>query len=185
MCRPEVYKIKSIIFHTLLRRASQLRVFCEGAQGNGAAIAADLARVVGLFASILVEEYSGPAAQFDPMTPLAESSELSSFDPQRYEPKDGCLVCDFCGADIFQTYFESEICCADSPDISQASKPDPFVLCSGCYAEGRSCQCQRMTLLQCYSFNDLCKELQDAIIVLGIYQTKNRLKIDAQGFDFQ
>ncbi|KAF4603831.1 hypothetical protein EYR40_001003 [Pleurotus pulmonarius] len=185
VCRPEIYKIKSIVFYTLLRRASQLRVFCEGTQGNGAAIAADLARVVGLFASILVEEYSGPAAQFDPMTPLAESSELSSFDPQRYEPKDGCLVCDFCGADIFQTYFESEICCADSPDTSQTSKPDPFVLCSGCYAEGRSCQCQRMTLLQCYSFNDLCKELQDAIIVLGTYQTKNQLKIDAQGFDFQ
>lgn len=148
-------------------------------------MAADLARVVDLFASILVEEYSGPATQFDPLMPLTASSEFSSFDPQRYEPKDGCLVCDFCGADIFQTYFESEICCADSPYTSQASKPDPFVLCSGCYAEGRSCKCQRMTLLQRYSFNDLHKEWQDATIVLGAYQTKNRLEISAQSFDFQ
>ncbi|KAG9226124.1 hypothetical protein CCMSSC00406_0005035 [Pleurotus cornucopiae] len=184
VCRPETYKIKSIIFYTLLQKASQLRALTEG-QEHGAAIAADLASVVDLFASILVEEYSGPTPQFDPLTPVTASSEPSSFDPRCYEPKDGCLVCDFCGADIFQTYFESENCCADSPDTAQASKSDPFVLCSGCYAEGRLCKCQRMTLLQCYSFDDLHKELQDAIIVLETYQTKNRLTIDAQRFDFQ
>ncbi|KAJ8699908.1 hypothetical protein PTI98_002985 [Pleurotus ostreatus] len=184
VCRPETYKIKSIIFYTLLQKASQLRALTER-QEHGTAIAADLASVVDLFASILVEEYSGPAPQFDPLTPGTASSEPSSFDPRCYEPKDGCLVCDFCGADIFQTYFESENCCADSPDTAQASKSDPFVLCPGCYAEGRLCQCQRMTLLQCYSFDDLHKELQDAIIVLETYQTKNRLTIDAQRFDVQ
>ncbi|KAL5511133.1 hypothetical protein ACEPAH_4348 [Sanghuangporus vaninii] len=49
------------------------------------------------------------------------------------------LTCDFCGADIFQSFFECRRC---------SNGEDNLIVCPGCYIEGRTCDCTIMTPTQ-------------------------------------
>ncbi|KAL5532641.1 hypothetical protein ACEPAF_4415 [Sanghuangporus sanghuang] len=49
------------------------------------------------------------------------------------------LTCDFCGADIFQSFFECQRC---------FNGEDNLIVCPGCYIEGRTCSCTIMTPTQ-------------------------------------
>ncbi len=49
------------------------------------------------------------------------------------------IACDFCGADIFQSFFECTECA--SP---QSTDEPAYILCAACYTEGRSCTCRTM-----------------------------------------
>ena len=51
------------------------------------------------------------------------------------------LVCDYCGADIFQSYFECTSSSCGDPVPVDGQTRDPIHICVGCAVEGRSCNC--------------------------------------------
>lgn len=103
-----------------------------------------------LYDSILVEEYepghkgmvSGP------------TSRRPSVD------EDICLPCDFCGCDIFQSFFGC------GPYI------DGCVVCPGCYVEGRSCKCKnaKMQPMQYRDFQQLVDVRTNAVNAVARYE---------------
>lgn len=58
--------------------------------------------------------------------------------------------CDFCGADIFQSFFECSACL----DLD-ADPPRPYQMCAGCYVEGRKCACGGLGPTQRMPFDTL------------------------------
>jgi hypothetical protein len=146
VCRQEIYKVKSNIFHALQhftrlaedlpeRRESKL---CLTSTEN-------LKQLACLFDDILAAEVS---ISRDSM-PHVSQSDASHTDN---------LHCDFCGADIFQSFFECDSCLpASSSGVSAGILPvgDGLVLCPLCYVEGRTCQCGKMQPVQCRPFSDL------------------------------
>lgn len=93
--------------------------------------------------------------------PFRSESDGSTVPPilaPNYVPS--CLICDFCGGDIFQSFFECKICHTDS--LACGQKVDNIVICPGCYVEGRSCSCTFMTPVQNYALQILLKAQNDA-----------------------
>ncbi|OJT06140.1 hypothetical protein TRAPUB_3075 [Trametes pubescens] len=71
------------------------------------------------------------------------------------------LACDFCGADIFQSFFECKECrTADDGSVPQPG--DGLLICPACYVEGRSCDCRQMEPMQTRSFDMLLSDRNDA-----------------------
>jgi hypothetical protein len=92
-----------------------------------------LSETLSLYDTIISDEYS----------PLS-----SRIDPTAHER----TTCDFCGADVFQSFFECRKCTAGQ---SGPSDHGSYVVCPGCYVEGRSCKCLIMEPMQCRPFDDL------------------------------
>ena len=168
-------------------------------------MARDLRLLIGLFDTILHEEYS-PAHE-DLQTIFGSTSTLSNLDPDELpaifvsrtplkrqprlllkpssEPGHGTaeehqssaahnFACDFCGADIFQSFFECRQCrpmhdtgSDDQDEEGQWQHGDGLLICSHCYAEGRTCLCQTsMYPVQCRPFGDLLSDRNEAAKVL-------------------
>lgn len=71
------------------------------------------------------------------------------------------LTCDYCGADIFQSYFECSTC-GDSNSTDRETR-DPIHICVGCAVEGRSCNCgQARPRQRCES--DVLFKIQNAAV---------------------
>ncbi|KAF8831187.1 hypothetical protein HHX47_DHR1000231 [Lentinula edodes] len=68
------------------------------------------------------------------------------------------LSCDFCGADIFQSFLE----CQDCFSLGDLVR-DPCTICPGCYAEGRSCRCQSMRPKQLQPLDNILQERNKVI----------------------
>ncbi|KAI0637005.1 hypothetical protein C8Q77DRAFT_1051081 [Trametes polyzona] len=75
------------------------------------------------------------------------------------------FACDFCGADIFQSFFECERCVAPHSDYEKTG--DGLHICPGCYVEGRICECEKMQPIQCRPFADLVSDRNDAAKVVS------------------
>ncbi|KAI0831274.1 hypothetical protein BC628DRAFT_746277 [Trametes gibbosa] len=77
------------------------------------------------------------------------------------------LACDFCGADIFQSFFECKTCqtCTDGSALSPG---DGLLICPACYVEGRLCECGEMEPVQCRSFDTLLSDRNEAARVLNL-----------------
>jgi hypothetical protein len=110
-------------------------------------MAYDLLHLVGIFDDILIEEYS----KDHDATPRLD-----------FSTQDGHITCDFCGADIFHSFFECQDCTLsdtlpDGDTITDHKLPsgDGLVICPPCFVEGRSCGCQRMFPAQRRPFTDL------------------------------
>ena len=73
------------------------------------------------------------------------------------------IDCDCCGADIFQGFFECRIC---------DSAAGGYVVCPGCYAEGRSCKHQIMQPMQRRPFKSLLDTRTTAIEVVHMYESR-------------
>ncbi len=124
-------------------------------------LANDLTTVLQLYDQILVEEFS-PLGKFIPFKSSRSPSgdvppEAGTQPPQLAED---FHACDFCGADIFQSYFQ---CTGNS---AKKSGEKGFLVCPGCYVEGRTCTCQAMEQMQCQSFDVLFAARWDALEVL-------------------
>lgn len=70
------------------------------------------------------------------------------------------LMCDFCGADIFQSFFECRDCgqskLNESPEAATGNNAGyDLLVCPGCYVEGRICRCGSMTPGQWVPFEQL------------------------------
>lgn len=109
-----------------------------------------LIRLLSFLNEILIEEWS-PDHQKLKHLPADSAHELHS--------------CDFCGADIFQSFFA----CSKCSDSDYGSE---FICCSGCYVEGRSCICgpASMEPYQRWRFDDLVLELNVAANIINKYQ---------------
>lgn len=141
VCRQEIYKVKSNIFHAL----QHFTKLTEDLPERHSTASTDLKQLVYLFDEILAGEFS---VSRDSM-PHVSQSEMSHTDN---------LHCDFCGADIFQSFFECDSCLpASSSAVSAGVLPvgDGLVLCPLCYVEGRTCQCGEMQPVQCRPFSEL------------------------------
>lgn len=110
-------------------------------EGSVDLLVATLTKLVLLFQKIVAEE---DAATLAGCVPLCDpSSETPS------------LACAFCGADIFCSYFEC-------PDHAHAKHSEGFVVCPGCYAEGRGCTLCRMAPMQLQPLDALREDLEAA-----------------------
>ncbi|KAJ7097801.1 hypothetical protein B0H15DRAFT_772680, partial [Mycena belliarum] len=165
VCRSEIYRVKSTIYYTLLRaiqRVSDLRRRqSESVSGSRNAMASTsqqdmvtqldaLRRVLLLFDSIIVEEYSPEANNMRKLA--AAVSQPSAMDVDAEDGDVGQLSCDFCGGDIFQSFFECRTCVHGRRPVLPGAG---FMLCSGCYVEGRTCGCEAMIPMQCRPFDQL------------------------------
>lgn len=61
---------------------------------------------------------------------------------------DDIFSCDYCAADVFQSFFECRSCVPNTAE-------DPITVCAPCYSEGRSCPCTNMKPRQRRPFEDL------------------------------
>ncbi|KAF7305036.1 JmjC domain-containing protein [Mycena kentingensis (nom. inval.)] len=133
VCRVETYRVKSTIYHTLVdatKRAKENNIKHKGE------LSSNLRKLIRLYDAILEDEY-------------AETSEDIPNLPERGFDEIGQLVCDFCGADIFQSFFEC------GGDDKPEARGTGFKICSGCYVEGRACKCTTMVPVQCRPFKSL------------------------------
>ncbi|KAG6814509.1 hypothetical protein H0H92_000034 [Tricholoma furcatifolium] len=95
-----------------------------------------------LFEWILLEESPPKRGKIRCLDPPSADSYISDVND---------LTCDFCGADIFQSYFECLLCVSFPP----AKSGDGFIICPGCYIDGRACSCGKMEPMQRHSFEEL------------------------------
>ncbi|GJE95153.1 hypothetical protein PsYK624_113340 [Phanerochaete sordida] len=103
-----------------------------------------------------------PAQKFDQAYEQNEAEHLANF------------CCDFCGSDIFQSYFECSSCrpfnAEDEDDMRSDEETrlgDGVLICPPCYVEGRTCSCTEMKPGQCRPFTDLLRDRNDAAALLS------------------
>ncbi|KAG1827118.1 uncharacterized protein BJ212DRAFT_31326 [Suillus subaureus] len=164
VCRPETYKVKLNIYRALYRQTQILRELQEQQTSSphldrsSPTVNSDLERVADdlydlleLLDDVLGEEYS-PKHQDMPHVSQSDTSHQSN------------ICCDFCGADIFQSFFECLPCALHSPGINDEMKiGDGIVVCPLCYVEGRGCNCGAMNPIQCRPFGDLLRVRDEAL----------------------
>jgi hypothetical protein len=164
LCRRETYRIKEIIRSTLKRKSQQLSETSRDTKCNTSAqrtveIIQETQTLLALFASILEEEMPPSSFRIEQGT-LPLDSETG-------------LFCDFCGADIFNTYFSCDLCTAQHDTVlSEEADCVGFCICSRCFLDGRSCGCRLMRphLIQPHSI--LQKEYEQANIALNMCISK-------------
>jgi hypothetical protein len=106
----------------------------------------DIKELLTLYDSILVEEYE------------PGHKDMPSIE------EDNWIYCDFCGCDIFQSFFE----CGPSSR--------GCVVCPGCYVEGRNCKCKnaRMQPMQLRDFQQLVDVRTNAVNAVARYEEQCR-----------
>ncbi|KAK7020501.1 hypothetical protein R3P38DRAFT_2969837 [Favolaschia claudopus] len=142
VCRPETYKVKATIYHTLLKAVVSLSdLLSQKAAKTMSADLKILGQILPLFDSIMIEEFAFDAPH---MRQLAKPNDNDEEIDQ--------LSCDFCGGDIFLSFFECTSCVNGS---KRAAHGAGFIICPGCYAEGRTCACEVMLPMQCRFLDQL------------------------------
>ena len=145
----------------------------------------DAHMLLGLYDKILKEEHQG---DFQCEMRIRRSSPGLSYDEPPEEPSniglpsipsppilyhDG-LTCDFCGADIFQSFFECRRC---------TNGEDNIIVCPGCYVEGRACICEIMTPKQQFPMDLLFearRKAQEALKFGDYGNTEDNAKLSHQ-----
>ncbi|KZT56402.1 hypothetical protein CALCODRAFT_555925 [Calocera cornea HHB12733] len=148
VCRPEIYSVKLLIHSAVLALTQKLS---QAMQGSGGEITPrvrslrdTLKPLVMIYTEMIVSAWD-----------MERKGEPTTFDPaQQYR-----LSCDFCGADIFQSYFECRDCDEDGNE--------PVTICSACYVEGRSCVCEVMQPVHVRPFKMLLEARNTAVAVLN------------------
>jgi hypothetical protein len=130
-------------------------------------LAKDMKQLLQLFDDILVEEYSpdhqkivcSSSSQPHAPSPTPSNSSVMTLVQVGDVSRDlDChVVCDFCGADIFQSFFECGHCVERNTSECNGvdERSGSCVVCAACYVEGRSCQCKNMDAMQLQPFDNL------------------------------
>ncbi|KAL0063745.1 hypothetical protein AAF712_009302 [Marasmius tenuissimus] len=150
VCRPETYRVKATIYHTLQRWTKELRE-----QNKNTNLAKNLTTVTALYDSILRAEYCSQHQ-------IMDTIKSNSADPD--------LQCDFCGADVFQSFFYCKGCVQEQTKVIE----DSFILCPGCYIEGRTCKCGTLKPGQLRPFSDLLAARTASHAVLRHFWNTNK-----------
>ncbi len=163
VCRRETYRIKSTIYHALHRSRIKLEDLIKGDRSRRTKLVANrLSTLLRLFDYILTSECPPENLQ------IPTISETSGCDEN---DEDVHVVCDFCGADAFQSFFECHTCVpSNSESSASATHGNGYAICPACYSEGRSCRCETMKAVQCRPFKVLVQERQKTIKVLRDYE---------------
>ncbi|KAF8643892.1 hypothetical protein AX16_008908 [Volvariella volvacea WC 439] len=171
VCRPEVYRVKETVQHALQRFTKELLAINRGSSSSTGAtrsptqVTQDLSKALSLFDSILVEECPPRKPKIDVII----------------EDEDDHFTCDVCAADIFQSFFE---CLECTPSSSSVKRGSGFIVCPGCYIEGRSCICEVMEPRQRHPFDklrDLRKDAAGALESFGSGRLPDPLKVSDEG----
>jgi hypothetical protein len=111
-----------------------------------------------LFREIIQDEYHPNAESLDH---VIRDFNHNVYDTEGYP----AFSCDFCGSDIFVSFFCCESCSLLGENSSGVS--DGLHICPGCYAEGRSCRCERpMVPVQCWPLQILYVDHNRAVRAL-------------------
>ncbi|KAL4067881.1 hypothetical protein J3A83DRAFT_4096483 [Scleroderma citrinum] len=162
VCRPEIYKVKSNIYHAMCHHTTVMDQTEPGAEL--VTLAHELKKLLDLFDDILAQEYT---AQHKSL-PNVSQSGAAHYDN---------IHCDFCGADIFQSFFECDKCAFQS-DGDSAFLPlgDGLVVCPSCYVEGRTCRCGEMQPVQHRVMDDLLQSRDSAARAIQRFECQNNIK---------
>ena len=87
------------------------------------------------------------------------------------EDDDEHVECDFCGADIFQSFFECKDCIPGTRIPENSSPEGGLVLCPSCFVEGRTCRCNVMKPMQYRPFEELLRGRNEAVKVIRDFDT--------------
>jgi len=145
-------------------------------------LALDLPKLLDLFDSIIVEEYCKDHHRMQCLNP----------GPSNDAAMDDRITCDFCGSDVFQSFFECWDCAdataldpaLDAHPLRNAGQPgDGLVICPSCYVEGRSCRCELMTPLQYRPFDDLLQVRRRAVDMIHTLQEDCTLSLSHDVMD--
>ncbi|TRM62617.1 hypothetical protein BD626DRAFT_497942 [Schizophyllum amplum] len=134
--RRETYKVKALIHYLLVRNMELLENIVAAerrANLSQSSIFDELMLLVGLYEHLLVDEYT---KKHDTMAHLVSKDAFQHFDD---------LLCDFCGADIYQSFFRCAGCAVEA-DAVGGKMDDCVSICAACYVEGRVCLCEGMNL---------------------------------------
>jgi len=145
VCRAETYRIKSTIDLTLRTLTAQVNSALASGGLPTPQQVEDLSFILPLYERIVHSEDPGPDAL---LTLSPESSTTAAHDVSG-------ILCDFCAADIYNGFFECKRQCRSEPIELHPTTDNKFVVCPGCYCEGRTCACQCMKAIQCRSFKQL------------------------------
>lgn len=74
------------------------------------------------------------------------------------------FICDFCGSDIFISFFCCKTCSLSVEESSEVG--DGLHICPGCYVEGRSCRCGLMDPMQYWPLQILHADYNRAVRAL-------------------
>ena len=188
VCRPELYRIRNILHRSLLHFTEVLKrykpsVLRPSPSENDVEI---LSKLFELFDFVLLQEFSTdhaslphvvpPGAHLPHPTDNSESIPFNSirsvFSGSRLIQEDltmgnnkpaSYFMCDFCGADIFQSFFECHECATSD---TTKNVGDGLIICPPCYAEGRTCRCGNMVAIQLRPFDELLQARNGALGVL-------------------
>ncbi|KAJ7271917.1 hypothetical protein B0H12DRAFT_1008395 [Mycena haematopus] len=176
VCRTEIYRVKATIYYTLLQKtkavsdllcaqpehpADSPNAVANISQNDMPAHLDALRRVLLLFDSILIEEYS---PEQNNMRQLAK--------PEGNDEEIEQLTCDFCGGDIFLSFFECRSC------VSGPRPAEPgagFIVCPGCYVDGRTCACEVMAPMQCRLVENLFRSRARAVDLFNALHRTDRV----------
>ncbi|KAF9053810.1 hypothetical protein BDZ89DRAFT_295071 [Hymenopellis radicata] len=160
-CRLETYRIKLVVYHALRHFTDSLT------STNSEDDASKVFALMPLYDHILKLE--APPVHFTSLTLLrAPVSDLT---------------CDFCGADIFQSFFECRGCIVPVSGTSEESG-DGLTLCPACYIDGRQCLCPVMRPMQIRDFEGLLHDRRRALEALEKYShhsSKSPLVMQSEG----
>ena len=171
VCRPEIYRVKSILYHSLRYYSNELEEALHNPMEVGKKKVKEIAvleMLVPLFEHVLREEFGeSEHVEFD--ADCGRHSSVNRSDAPSPIPSGSAssrdqYTCDYCGADIFQSYFRCETCCT-MPAID-GRIDDALVICAACYVEGRSCKCGNMTPTQRHRTEALLEDRNKAALIL-------------------
>ncbi|EJU05318.1 hypothetical protein DACRYDRAFT_46045 [Dacryopinax primogenitus] len=148
VCRPEIYSVKHLIHGAVMSGTKSLSEALSESDGDVTsrvcAMRDRLKPLVNAYTEIIVEGW-------DPQR---------KGEPQTWDPDGQTRIsCDFCGAEIFQSYFECREC--------DQEKKESVSICSTCYVEGRSCVCDFMEPVTVQPFSLLLSVRNKAVDVLN------------------
>ncbi|GJJ12739.1 hypothetical protein Clacol_006984 [Clathrus columnatus] len=140
ICRPETYRVKLTVLRVLQAYTDRLNQSTYDDDN----LAVTTLNILNYFDEILVEEWS-PDHQ---SLPIAKNDDPDAM---------FMWSCDFCGADIFQSLFVCTRC-------SKPKAEPKYIVCPGCYVEGRSCRCgsENMKPYQIQQFSELIRIRNEA-----------------------
>ncbi|KAF9075164.1 hypothetical protein BDP27DRAFT_1212795 [Rhodocollybia butyracea] len=147
VCRPEIYRVRLTLYHTIKMYHAQFEDFTYTGDKKLEA-SRRLGVLLRTFDHVLKNECTKDYTSLPCLAPSGQETDA--------------LSCDFCGCDIFQSYFECISC-------TSSVEGDFCTICPDCYAEGRSCHCRLMQPKQVQPLDDVLQERAGTIEVLQSY----------------
>ncbi|KAH8107064.1 hypothetical protein BXZ70DRAFT_885104 [Cristinia sonorae] len=181
VCRHEQYRVKHILYRAVSAKTEELKRYHQNKEVSHPTLTmTQLRELIRLFDVVLHEEYlqkhrdlrGTTRRTLGKKTSTSPSDEDVTASSARVVPNTQLsnLACDFCGADIFQSFFECTNCQDKKADVSDPMRVtvgNGLTLCPTCYVEGRTCNCGAMKTRQCRQFIQILRERNDAASVLN------------------